>query len=251
MSAPRHPQIDFQTDRFGRAIAPDVEIAEGVHLGNNITLYPGVRLGRGAVVMDNAVVGRIPLGTKGTTLSVESAFKTLDIGENTVIGTNAVVYTGSVIGNDTLIADGANIREGANIADEVVVGRYTTLLYDVTLKQGVRIHDLVHVVGHSVIEEHVFISPSVVMANDNNIYLTRYGIEPVELAGITIRKYAVVALGVNIIPGIEIGKGAFVGTGAVVTKDVEPWMIVAGVPAKPVRPVPDDWREKVLAKFGE
>ncbi|NWF67481.1 MAG: hypothetical protein HXY40_00200 [Chloroflexi bacterium] len=56
-------------------------------------------------------------------------------------------------------------------------------------------------------------------------------------------------LGHNVIvmPGVTIGTGAVVGSGAVVTKDVPPYMIVAGVPAKPIRPrFPDTIAEQLL-----
>lgn len=52
---------------------------------------------------------------------------------------------------------------------------------------------------------------------------------------------------VTIMPGVTVGAGAIVGSGAVVTKDVPPYMIVAGVPAKPIRPrFPDAIAEKLL-----
>jgi len=55
---------------------------------------------------------------------------------------------------------------------------------------------------------------------------------------------------VTLLPGVEIGEGAQIAAGAVVTKDVPPWMVVAGIPAKPLRKVPDDWCAMVLA-YGE
>jgi phosphonate metabolism protein (transferase hexapeptide repeat family) len=53
--------------------------------------------------------------------------------------------------------------------------------------------------------------------------------------------------GATIMPGVSVGTGAVVGSGAVVTKDVAPYMIVAGVPAKPIRPrFPHDVAERML-----
>jgi serine acetyltransferase len=55
-----------------------------------------------------------------------------------------------------------------------------------------------------------------------------------------------VGAGATILPGMEIGEGALVAAGAVVTKDVAPWTIVAGIPARVMRPVPDEWRQRVV-----
>jgi acetyltransferase-like isoleucine patch superfamily enzyme len=58
--------------------------------------------------------------------------------------------------------------------------------------------------------------------------------------GPTIRRGARVGGGAILLPGIEIGEEAFVGAGAVVTKDVDPGMLVVGNPARVLRPVAED-----------
>jgi UDP-2-acetamido-3-amino-2,3-dideoxy-glucuronate N-acetyltransferase len=60
------------------------------------------------------------------------------------------------------------------------------------------------------------------------------------MKGPTIRRGARVGGGAIILPGIEIGEEAFVGAGAVVTKDVPPRKLVVGSPAKVLRDVADD-----------
>jgi acetyltransferase-like isoleucine patch superfamily enzyme len=60
------------------------------------------------------------------------------------------------------------------------------------------------------------------------------------IKGPTIRRGARIGGGAILCPGIEVGEEAFVGAGAVVTKDVPPRKIVYGNPAKPVRDVPDE-----------
>jgi len=51
---------------------------------------------------------------------------------------------------------------------------------------------------------------------------------------IVIEKDAWLGAGVIVLPGVKIGEGAIIGAGAVVTKDVEPFTIVGGVPAKKI-----------------
>jgi acetyltransferase-like isoleucine patch superfamily enzyme len=60
------------------------------------------------------------------------------------------------------------------------------------------------------------------------------------MRGPTIRRSARIGGGAILCPGIEVGEEAFVGAGAVVTKNVEPRMIVVGNPARVMRAVPDD-----------
>ena len=63
-----------------------------------------------------------------------------------------------------------------------------------------------------------------------------------------LRRYAAVGAGATILPGVEIGEGALVGAGAVVTRDVAPWTIVMGVPARVREPVPDAWRRQIVER---
>jgi acetyltransferase-like isoleucine patch superfamily enzyme len=84
----------------------------------------------------------------------------------------------------------------------------------------------------------VFIAPCVVTTNDNFMGRTERRHDLIE--GPTIRRGARVGGGAILCPGIEIGEDAFVGAGAVVTKDVEARMLVVGNPARAVRPVADD-----------
>ena len=162
--------IQFQRDSFGRAIAQDTTVADSVYLGNNVTLYPKVRLDDKAIVMDGAVLERIPIANSTVNRPVSSVFSELSIGEATIIGCNTVLYTGSKIGCNVLVADLASIREGCDIADGVVIGRGTMLLYECTIGRRSRVQDQVHIVGNTIIEENVFIGMGVIMANDNDIY---------------------------------------------------------------------------------
>ena len=65
-----------------------------------------------------------------------------------------------------------------------------------------------------------------------------------------VRRFAVIGTAATIGAGVEVGRGAIVAPGAMATKDVAPWTIVAGVPARELRSVDEDSRAQILAHFG-
>jgi acetyltransferase-like isoleucine patch superfamily enzyme len=95
----------------------------------------------------------------------------------------------------------------------------------------------VYVTGGSLVEDEVFLGPGVVTTNDNAMGRHPRG-EP--LRGPVFRRACRVGGGVAVLPGVEIGEEAFVAAGAVVTRDVGPSQVVIGVPARPVREVPNE-----------
>jgi acetyltransferase-like isoleucine patch superfamily enzyme len=213
-----------------------------------VTIYPGVTIEEGCIVQDGTVLGRMPIANRTTSRVIHSAFESVRIGAGSVIGANAVIYTGTVFGKQVLVGDLASIREGCRIGDGAIIGRGVMALYNCRVGRFSRIQDQVHLVGNTVIEAHVFVGMGVVLTNDNEVYLSRFGICRPVLKGPKIRRLAVIGSGATILPNVEIGEGALVGAGALVTKDVPPWTIVAGLPARIVREVPPSWRTKVLER---
>src|SRR5205823_9336299 len=95
-----------------------------------------------------------------------------------------------------------------------------------------------YVTAYSTLEESVFIAPCVVTTNDNFMGRTERRHELVQ--GPTIRRGARVGGGAILCPGVEVGEEAFVGAGAVVTKDVPARAVVVGNPARYLREVAKD-----------
>jgi acetyltransferase-like isoleucine patch superfamily enzyme len=198
-------------------------------------VYPGTVLGEGVKVLEHAVVGKQP------TLSPRSTAKREDlppahIGEGTVISTGAVVFAGSTLGARVIVGDQACIRERVTLGDDVVVGRGSLVENDTTIGALTKIQADAYITAYSTLEDNVFIAPCVVTTNDNFMGRTERRHELIE--GPTIRRGARVGGGAILCPGVEIGEEAFVGAGAVVTKDVPARKIVVGNPARVLRDVP-------------
>jgi UDP-2-acetamido-3-amino-2,3-dideoxy-glucuronate N-acetyltransferase len=139
---------------------------------------------------------------------------TLQIGQGTRVWQFAVLFKGAVIGRD------CNICAHTLVENDVIIGDRVTLKSGVFLWEGTRI-------GHD-----VFIGPNATFTNDPFPRSRQY---PAEFVGVVVEDGASVGANATLLPGIRIGKGAMVGAGAVVTKDVPDFAVVAGNPAKVIR----------------
>jgi UDP-2-acetamido-3-amino-2,3-dideoxy-glucuronate N-acetyltransferase len=137
--------------------------------------------------------------------------ETTRVGPRTRIWAFAHVLPGATLGAD------CNICDGVFIENDVVIGDR------VTIKSGVQLWDGVAV------EDDVFIGPNATFTNDHNprskAYLERF-------LRTIVRQGASIGANATILPGLEIGAGAMVGAGAVVTRSVPPHAIVVGNPAR-------------------
>ncbi|MCE9606302.1 MAG: N-acetyltransferase [Planctomycetia bacterium] len=230
-------------------IAADAVIGERVVFGRHVTIYPGVTIGDDCRIFDNAVIGRPPMSAGNTTRAVDRSARPLSIGPGSIIGAGAVLYTGIQIGRQVLIGDLASMREGCLVEDEAVVGRGVQVMYDTTIKARSRIIDGAILTGNMLIEEDVFVGPGVVSINDNDVYLKRFGLAPFSVRGPILRRFCLVGAGANLAAGVEVGEGAIVAPQAMVTRDVLPWTIVAGVPAAVKRSVEERVRRQILEHF--
>jgi len=200
-------------------------------------VYPGTVLGEGVKVLEHAVVGKQPTLSPRSTTKREPLEPAV-LGDGAIVSTGAIVFAGTRIGARAIVGDQACVRERVTIGDDVVVGRGSLVENDTTIGAMTKIQAMAYITAYSTLEEHVFIAPCVQTTNDNWMGRTekRFG----NVKGPTIRRGARVGGGVVLLPGIEIGEEAFVGAGAVVTKDVPPRTVVVGNPARPLREVPDE-----------
>ena len=121
------------------------------------------------------------------------------------------------------ILPGARIGDDCNICDHVFIENDVVVGHRVTVKCGVQLWDGLRV------EDDVFIGPNATFTNDR---FPRSRKRPPAYLVTTLRKGCSIGAGATVSAGVTINEGAMVGSGAVVTKDVPPWAIVAGNPAR-------------------
>jgi len=194
-------------------------------------------LGEGVRVLEYAVVGKQPTLSPRSTAKREP-LAPAELGDGTIVSTGAIVFAGSSIGARVIVGDQACVRERVTIGDDVVIGRGSLVENDTTIGALTKIQADAYITAYSTLEDNVFIAPCVVTTNDNFMGRTERRHELI--AGPTIRRGARVGGGAVLCPGIEVGEEAFVGAGAVVTKDVPARMLVVGNPARVIREVAAD-----------
>jgi acetyltransferase-like isoleucine patch superfamily enzyme len=200
-------------------------------------VYPGTVLGDAVRVLEHAVVGKQPVLSPRSTAKREPLPPT-ELGDGTVVSTGAIVFAGSRIGARVILGDQSCVRERVTIGDDVVLGRGSLVENDTAIGARSRIQADAYITAYSTLEEDVFVAPCVVTTNDDFMGRTEARLE--RIAGPTIRRGARVGGGATLCPGVVIGEEAFVGAGAVVTKDVPDRAVVVGNPARVLRGVPDE-----------
>ena len=198
------------------------------------TVHPGTILGEGVKVLENAVVGKQPSLSPRSTAKREP-LPPAEIGEGSIVSTGAIVFAGTHIGARVIVGDQACVRERVDVGDDVVIGRGVLVENDTTIGPLTKIQAHAYITAYTTLEDNVFIAPCVVTTNDNFMGRTQKRHELIK--GPTVRRGARVGGGAIICPGIEVGEEAFVGAGAVVTKDVAPRALVVGNPARVLRSV--------------
>lgn len=195
-----------------------VVIGDGVEIGADVEIFPG------------ALIGREPKGAGAASRPVQFE-KHLKVGDRCSIGPHAIIYYDVEIGEQTLIGDGASIREQCRVGSRCIISRYVTVNYNTVIGDRVKVMDLTHLTGNMVLEDDCFVSCLVATVNDN---VVREGFGD-HVVGPVIEAGAIVGGGAILLPATRVGKDAFVGAGATVTRAVPPGEIWVGSPARPRR----------------
>jgi UDP-2-acetamido-3-amino-2,3-dideoxy-glucuronate N-acetyltransferase len=142
----------------------------------------------------------------------------------------AVLDEGCKIGKGTKIWHFSHIMSGSEIGYNCNIGQNVVISPGVRLGRNVKVQNNVSIYTGVICEDDVFLGPSMVFTNVIN---PRSAINRKDQYGSTIvEKGATLGANSTIVCGIRIGKYSFVGAGAVVTKDVKPFALVIGNPAR-------------------
>ena len=148
----------------------------------------------------------------------------------TFIHSTAIVDEGAVLGDGCRVWHFVHISAGARIGQRCSFGQNVYVGNDVTIGNNVRIQNNVSVYDAVQLEDDVFCGPSMVFTN---VYNPRSAVtRKHEYRRTLVRHGATLGANSTIICGIEIGRFAFIGAGAVVNRDVPDFALMMGVPAR-------------------
>lgn len=151
---------------------------------------------------------------------------------NPSIHPSAIIDEGASIGEDTRIWHFVHVCSGARIGKGVSLGQNVFVGNKAKIGDYCKIQNNVSVYDNVTLEEGVFCGPSMVFTN---VYNPRSLIERKnEYRNTLIKRGATLGANSTIICGITVGEFAFIGAGAVVNKDVKPFALMVGVPARQI-----------------
>jgi UDP-2-acetamido-3-amino-2,3-dideoxy-glucuronate N-acetyltransferase len=152
---------------------------------------------------------------------------------------SAIIHPDASIGEGTKIWHFSHIMENCKIGKGCNIGQNVVISPEVELGNNVKVQNNVSIYTGVICEDDVFLGPSMVFTNVINprSHVVRRG----QYTKTIVRKGASIGANATIVCGHEIGEYAFIGAGAVVTKEVLPYALVVGNPARQV-----GW----MSKFG-
>lgn len=142
----------------------------------------------------------------------------------------AIIDKGAQIGDETCVWHWTHICAGACIGECCSFGQNVFVGNDVLIGNNVKVQNNVSIYDSVIIEDEVFCGPSMVFTNVYNprSVINRKG----EYRRTLVRRGATLGANSTIVCGVTIGEHAFIGAGAVINRDVPPYALMLGVPAR-------------------
>ena len=217
-------------------------ISPRAKLGNVLLSDTAIILGHTTIddftIIDNNVIVGYPVRSKVRSIKSKAVGRSLNelldsVSEGSTIGSDVhlrpgtTVYEGTVLGSRVETGHNVLIREKVTVGEGSIIGSSSVVDGRVRIGSNVRIESGVYIPPESVVEDNVFIGPYAVVTNDRYPMSSR-------LVGVYIERNAAIGANSVLIAGVRVGENSIVAAGSVVTRDVPPNTVVAGVPARPV-----------------
>ncbi|MEV0330102.1 acyltransferase [Micromonospora echinospora] len=143
---------------------------------------------------------------------------------------SADVEEGARIGDGTKVWHLAHVRSTARIGGGCVIGRNVYVDSNVVIGDLCKVQNNVSVYQGVTLEDEVFVGPCAVFTND---FRPRAQNPDWQITPTMVRRGASIGANATLVCGIEVGEYAMIAAGSVVTRDVAPYQLVAGNPARP------------------
>lgn len=210
--------------------ARPITIRAGAQIGPFAVVHGGTTVGEQARVEEHTVVGlpelgyavgRIYPGTGGGTT----------IGAGAVIRAGAIIYADVQIGVNALVGHGTLLRTNVQVGTETQLGHHLTVERSTRIGRDVRCSPGSHITSSAVLADRVFLGAGVRTINDKTMTWRAPQRKPV-LKAPQFDTGAKVGTGSVVLAGVTIGEHALIGADSLVTRDVPPWSLAYGHPAR-------------------
>lgn len=209
-------------------------------------VYGKSKIGEGTLVSENVLIGYptwAELKENGGTFN-ESSLKEIDgtiIGNNCILRAFGILYSKTTIGDSVQTGHHFLVREESVIGNNTLIGSNVIIENKCKIGNNVSIQSGVYIPTYSVIDDNVFLGPNSVLTNDK--YIGYKDPRKRGLEGVHIEEKCAIGANSTILPGLRIGHHSVIGSGSVVTKDVPPRSVVAGVPGRVIDKVVIDEKQ--------